>query len=267
MYCIYCGRQIAEHKFCPACGKMQITVNSPLPGADPGSHQDAAGNGMGQPVDVGRPMPAPYTVYDQNRPAPGGFWTFPTPAPMGIPWGYIPPANAEKPGKGKSSRGKWVAVAVCFAVLLSAVLAYCLVNREDPYESAISDKIDGERLYGENMALPYRYNNAVLDAIEFRVLESDDATKTAMVEFVYVDVLSLSDSYTGNIYDPNSFYTYCIERITAGSAPKITETLLVFFADADFDEAGKLVVVDTEDMADVLTGGVASAYLEQIGGN
>ena len=161
---------------------------------------------------------------------------------------------------------KWMAIAASIAAII-AVLFFGLSPRENAYEAAIADKIASEMIQGEELPLVYQYNNTVLGAIDFQLLDADKSTDTATVRFTYVDVLSLADKYVGSMNDPSLFYTHCIGQIASGSAPTLTKTITVSFAVFEYGEVKKLIALDSVDFANVLTGGVASEYAKLSGGD
>ena len=203
---------------------------------------------------------------DMDAPATGGF------KPMGE---LVPPNNGQAETEETENRNptvtfvwkKWMTVAASVVAVIIAVLLFDLSPSENAYEIAISEKITSEMIQGKELPLAYQYNNAVLNAIDFQLLDTDKSMNIATVRFTYVDVLSLADRYVGNMDDPGLFYTDCIDQIMSGSAPTSTKTISVSFAVFESGGPKKLVVLDSADLADVLTGGVASEYAKLSGGD
>lgn len=162
---------------------------------------------------------------------------------------------------------KWIVIAASAVAVITVLLLFGLSTREKAYEVAIAEKIASEMIQGEKLPLAYQYNNAVLNAIGFRILDTDKSTNTAMVKFSYIDILSLADTYVGSMSDSSLFYTHCIDQIESGKAPTLTKTITVSFAVFESGEVEKLIALDSVDFADVLTGGVASAYVKLSGGD
>ncbi len=168
---------------------------------------------------------------------------------------------------GRKLRNKWTAISIGVASVIVFILIFVISPRENAYETAIADKIASEMIRGDELPLAYQYNNVVLDAIDFQVQDTDKSEDTATVRFTYVDVLSLADMFVGSMNDPSLFYTHCIDQIVSGSAPTITRTISVSFEEFESGEVKKLRAVDSIDLADVLTGGVASEYAKLTGGD
>lgn len=203
---------------------------------------------------------------DMDAPATGGF------KPMGE---LVPPNNGQAETEETENRDptvtfvwkKWMTIVASVVAVIIAVSSFGLSPRENAYEIAVSNKILSEMIQGEELPLAYQYNNAVLNAIDFQLLDTDKSTDTATVRFTYVDVLSLADKYVGNMNDPSLFYKHCIDQIISGSAPTLTRTISVPFAVFESGEAKQLIALDSVDFADVLTGGVASEYVKLSGGD
>lgn len=210
--------------------------------------------------------------FDMDAPAKGGF----KPMDELIPANDIPDIFEQadipiKPVVPKTRIAfawkKWIAISASTVAVITALLLFGLSPREKAYEVAIADKIASEMIQGEKLPLAYQYNNAVLDAIGFRILDTDKSANTAIVKFSYIDVLSLADKYVGSMSDSSLFYTHCIDQIESGKAPTLTKTITVSFAVFESGEVEKLIALDSVDFADVLTGGVASAYVKLSGGD
>ncbi|MBE6587470.1 MAG: hypothetical protein E7647_03535 [Ruminococcaceae bacterium] len=177
--------------------------------------------------------------------------------------------------KSKKFRKKMppiVFIAAILGILLTAIIAVIVIgnippeDEENPFSRSIEQKIESERAVGVNTDYSYQYQNAVLDAIEYDILKYDEDKLCATVRFTYVDVLKLAEGYEEDIDDVNDFYRYCIESIESDDAPSITKKINVDFYEINGDEGRVLMVEDSVEMADVLTGGFASVYNEIIEG-
>lgn len=163
---------------------------------------------------------------------------------------------------------RWMSAVACCAVLtvlFIVILTNITSGKSNIYETAIEKKINGAVIQGVDLPLSYQYNNAVLKAIEFEVLEVDKRFNSAIVNFSYVDVLALADTYTESLNDADAFYQYCIDRITNGTAPMLSKTISVSYIVTEYEEIAQCIAIDSLDLADVMTGGVASEYIKLTG--
>ncbi len=194
------------------------------------------------------------------------------PAPKPSP-AYIPakPDSSNAASKAKhtsnASPKKWWILG-CAAAIVAVMLLLLIPGGNssgNAYQTAIKTRLDSEKVNGTDIALSYQYSNAMLDAIDYKIVSTDKSSGSARVTFTYVDAMLLADGYTGSIHDQVSFYQHCIDTIKAHQAPTISKTITVYF-EKDTNAGGELAVVDSPELADVLTGGVASWYQNMIGG-
>lgn len=163
---------------------------------------------------------------------------------------------------------RWMSVAVCCTVLI-VVLVVLLTNitsrESNGYETAIEEKINGAIIQGMDLPLSYQFNNAVLMAIEFELLEYNQNLNAATVNFSYVNVLALADTYSESLNDADAFYEYCVDKITNGTAPMLNKTIPVTYTETKDEGITHYIVIDSLELADVMTGGVASEYIKLTG--
>ena len=158
-----------------------------------------------------------------------------------------------------------VACCAVLIVLFIVTLTNITSGKSNIYETAIEKKINGAVIQGVDLPLSYQYNNAVLKAIEFELLEFDKSVNSATVNFSYVDVLALADTYTESLNDVDAFYRHCIDRITNGMAPMLSKTISVRYIESKYEGPSRCIVIDSLELADIMTGGVASAYIKLTG--
>lgn len=123
---------------------------------------------------------------------------------------------------------------------------------------AIRDHIQKEIIPGEDLPLMVRYNNELLQCISFRILNFNLSDKTAKVEFVYVDVLKLADSFTDPNVTQETFYTDSIEMLRTGKFETAKSVVTVSFEDSQ----GGYVIINSDALVNVLTGGLLDYSLE-----
>lgn len=161
---------------------------------------------------------------------------------------------------------RWLPVAAVAAVVILVVIFVLPGSNGSVYEEALAKKIDSECIAGEDLALSYQYTNAILGSIDYRILKEDKSKDCAEVKFTYVDVLELAEMYSMDV-SADIFYQHCIDCITAGNAPTLERTIVVSFAELTQKGKTELKVIDSFELADVMTGGVATEYYKMIGGH
>lgn len=130
-------------------------------------------------------------------------------------------------------------------------------------EQLLDNVIAQEVFEGDDLPLSSQYTNAVVNSMTYEILNVTQHS-TAIVKFEYVDILKMADEYTGSSEDADAFYLYCIEKIENGAAPTIVNEVEVVI---EFNEAdGTFNVVSSIELADALTGGIASEYLDILNG-
>ena len=150
--------------------------------------------------------------------------------------------------------------------MVLVVLLTNITSREsNGYETAIEEKINGAIIQGMDLPLSYQFNNAVLMAIEFELLEYNQNLNAATVNFSYVNVLALADTYSESLNDADAFYEYCVDKITNGTAPMLNKTIPVTYTETKDEGITHYIVIDSLELADVMTGGVASEYIKLTG--
>lgn len=127
MYCIACGKQIADDSlFCEHCGAKQAEA-APGPAAGQSPVPSGPGPAAGQPPVPPGPGPVAGQPPVQPAPAPGsGFQTLPAgePVPIGAtPAGPAPIRGAEKKPMSPKTRAALIAAAAVVAVVVGAKLA------------------------------------------------------------------------------------------------------------------------------------------------
>ncbi len=178
----------------------------------------------------------------------------------------------EDPRPIPPARKSWRMIASCLIVSIIfgivGMFWFSKDNTSSKYnicEEALYAKISDEIIPGDNLPLTYQYSNAILNAIKFEVLEINEPTNTITVRFTYVDAISLADSYTGSL-EQDVYYNYCIDRIISGTAPTCTEAIEVHYIVSMSNGSENISIQDNIDLADVMTGGIASIYMEQVRG-
>lgn len=127
----------------------------------------------------------------------------------------------------------------------------------------LEEVIVQETFVGDDLPLSSQYANAVVNSMTYEILNITQHS-TAIVKFEYVDVLKMADEYTGSAEDADAFYRYCIEIIENDTAPTIINEVEVI---VEFNESdGTYDVVSSIELADALTGGIASEYLDILNG-
>ena len=128
-------------------------------------------------------------------------------------------------------------------------------------ENIITKVIHNETITGEELPMSQQYANAILNAISYEIIESDEFGK-AVVKFTYIDAMKMADTY-GTVSNSDDFYAFCIQQIQNNVAPLVEATIEVEYrAAAD----GSVEIVDSIAFADVLTGGAASEFLKLLEG-
>lgn len=167
-----------------------------------------------------------------------------------------------------SKKGLPVLLGVLAVVIVAAGMLLW-TNREpekhSALEAAITEKIQNEIVPGEDVPIAYAYSNAVLEAITFTVEKDNVKEGIATVTFTYVDTIAMADSYGTRQIDPAVYYQECIDAILGGTAPTVTETIEITYTVLVTEGSEEYAIEDSLALADVMTGGAASAYLELIG--
>ena len=158
------------------------------------------------------------------------------------------------------------AVVIVVIVALFLILRSCdNQNSEtgDTVAQLLNEAIVQEIYEGEDLPLSFQYVNAIVSSTKYEIISATEQS-TAIVKFEYIDALKLADNYTGNEENPDDFYQYCIQTIKDGSAPKLIRE---FEVELEYNEAdGTYNLVDSIELADALTGGMASAYSDILNG-
>ena len=123
---------------------------------------------------------------------------------------------------------------------------------------AIDNHIQAEITAGEHLPLMVQYNNELLGCIRFRILDFNLSDKAVIVEFTYVDALKLADSFTDPNLTQDGFYSGSIEALQTGKVSTVTEKITVNFQDT----GSGYVIVNSEALVNVLSGGVLYYYME-----
>lgn len=163
---------------------------------------------------------------------------------------------------------KWlVPFCLLFLVVLLSLIGFLVLsfsskrNKESTAKelsNAIAVYIRDESFGGESLPLIIQYHNAILGEITYDIQTFDLAQKTMNVEFTYIDVLHMADSFTDSSFSGDDYYSRCIEMINSQEYHLITEVIPVSFE----SQAGAYSVIATEPLTNVLSGGVLSYYLE-----
>lgn len=171
-------------------------------------------------------------------------------------------------------RRKKIIIALLVAVGATAILCGITIGvqyfgrsgLEANIGKAIEKKIQSEEIPGE--ALPYsiQYSNAVLGAIQYQIISCDQRNKTATVSFNYVDAIALADQYGEIVCDADEFYIFCVNSITNKTAPFETKEIEIQYYVVEENGQAFYVIENSPELADVLTGGTFSEYLQLIGG-
>ena len=160
------------------------------------------------------------------------------------------------------SRKPIVVAGIAVALVVIVVLAIIVIKpASQDYSAAISRRIENEIVSIPDPPLEYEYSNAILRAISYKVVSQNKSANTAIVQFKYVDVMAMADTLGNRAIDRNDYYNYCIEAIKSGTAPYATNTITVAFEMREINGVNQLCVIDSFDLADILSGGTVSAYL------
>ncbi len=186
--------------------------------------------------------------------------------------------NTRKKAQAKSANKRCIAI-ILASVVCALTLLYIGVlifsdgfrslfpsQKANIYEKAISDRINSEMYLGDDLPLSYQFCNAVVQAIEFEILDTDKANRTMHVRFTYIDVLELAECYDDDSPSQDEYYKFCLNSIVGDDAPTVTETVSLTFTLSESDGDVIIILDDCIEFADVLTGGTASEYLKLLGG-
>ena len=139
-------------------------------------------------------------------------------------------------------------------------------TEESALDAALRAKIQSDIMTGEELPESYQFSNAVLEAISYTIKKDNPEQGTATVTFTYVDIIALADSFGTEQLEPTEYYQRCVNTIVSGGAPMVTQTIEISYTVLVADGVELYVIEDSLALADVLTGGAASAYLELIEG-
>ena len=157
---------------------------------------------------------------------------------------------------------------ILLALVVLLVIPGCGGAKEvsDPNEvkltAALDAYIQDEISTHESLPMTQRFQNAILKKITYDIQSYDIANGTMSVEFTYVDVLHLSDEFTEPDITEDEYYRHCVERISSDECKMITEKIQVSF---ETTEEG-FVIISSEPLTNVMTGGVLNYYLELLEG-
>ncbi len=164
--------------------------------------------------------------------------------------------------KPTKSRRKIVIAGAVFATIAIVVIAIIAFYPTAPdYSGAITRRIENETVSISDPPLEYQYSNAILQAIRYNIVSSDRKNNTATVQFRYVDVMALADELGNKAIGQDEYYSYCIEAIRRETAPFATTAIQIRFEEREINGVRQLCVVDSFELADVLSGGTVSAYM------
>ena len=169
----------------------------------------------------------------------------------------------------KKKVGIIAAVSAIIILCAGAVGVWYLTRgaSDSPLEAAIDRRIEGEKNLGKDLPLSMQYSNAVLDALEYRVLSEDHESGTATVSFTYVDVMKLGEECGTDIADADLFYTQCMEKIEQGTAPSVTKEIQLQYTTQEATDGESVYVIQSSpELADALSGVVFSVYQGLVGG-
>ena len=158
-----------------------------------------------------------------------------------------------------------VIVVLCctFAVLIK--VAYMLRPSQqvkDHLHKALENYICEQMYDGENLPLMLQYQNNILNAITFEILSFDVPEETMVVEFLYVDVLSLADSISASDLSADEYYRFCINKINDNNYITKKERISVRFKTTTTG----YMIIQSEDLTNVLSGGVLNYYRDILEG-
>ena len=130
------------------------------------------------------------------------------------------------------------------------------------FQDSLQTMIDSELVKGDDLPGYLLYSNAILQDIKFVVKKIDQESKSAVVEFSYVDAMKLADSYSGPLSDAEQYYNYCVNEIMNDRAHRVEKEVTFSYCVAESD----CLIETNQDYLDVISGGAYSAYLEMLEG-
>lgn len=162
--------------------------------------------------------------------------------------------------------GMFVAI---FAIIVVSIVSIQVFSKREAIkviDVAIGEKIAAEKIEGTALPTSIQYTNAIVDAIEYQIISVNEENNTALVSFTYVDAIGLADKYGESVENIEGFYTYCVDTISCGEAPFITKEIEVQYDVDESRKENKCLIRNSPDLADALTGGTYSAYIQLLGG-
>ena len=144
------------------------------------------------------------------------------------------------------------------------------LNEEQNIDNAIAEKIKNEEIQGDMLPSSIQYSNAVIKAVEYKIISCNKKDKTAVVSFTYINAIKLAEQYQKPINceaDIDDFYMFCVNSIESRTAPFVTKEIEIRYSLEDQNGQTICAIQNSAELADVLTGGTFSEYLKIIGGD
>lgn len=154
-------------------------------------------------------------------------------------------------------------VLLLLVIIMGSGLLYSGYRRNEMtalvYE--IDRRIQSEYVSGADLPSYVEYNNALLKALNYKVVAIDRKNHILSLQCTYIDALGLAEKLD-NIMDPTSFYEHAVAVINANSAPVLTDTIRLPYTTSRPLWNYEMSVDFNSDFFNVLSGGAYYSYLD-----